>query len=542
MSNVIRVDDRARSFTDTLSAATAGEYWALESLAAECIPELTAFAEVRGAVEPDGIANTVMMEFFARLDGLAFEAPAQMWAYLYRIARSRIVDERRAAKPVEYRERESMEGLLAPSSEFDDQVADRHYVDRLLSELTTEQREVLEMRFLDDLSIEETASRTGRTLTAVKGLQRRAIKALSTAAVIFGVLVFAGTVWLIVDREPSAVTTVSDSPPATVIVDVSPTDPTAPEDPGGPIDGGAVVGPGDYLAPSTVITDLSIAEDDPRSVTFEFEAEDELSGVAGFECRLDGGDYTPCTSPHSYQDLANGSHVFEVRSFDRADNTEATPATMVWTVEIAEPEATEPETKQPEATEPEATERRQETVPGVDVDVLRRSDAELKCGGVAGSWAEIEALGYDVMVGTDGDDVIDVSAGDKPDFVLSYGGNDSVKTGPGDDLVCAGGGNDTVETGRGHDRVAGNSGNDTIMTGPGDDKVRAGSGNDSVHGGSGADLLKGDRGIDTLDGGDGDDRLEGNDDLDVLVGGKGQDVCDHGGRDGHNDSSCEQTP
>jgi len=62
-------------------------------------------------------------------------------------------------------------------------------VDGLLSPLTNEQRQVLEMRFLDDLSIEETASRTGRSQDAVKGLQRRAINAIIAAAAILLALV-----------------------------------------------------------------------------------------------------------------------------------------------------------------------------------------------------------------------------------------------------------------------------------------------------------------------------------------------------------------
>lgn len=513
MGTVIRVDKRARSFADTLAAAAAGEYRALESLAVMCLPKLTSFAEARGASDPDGIANTVMMEFFQRLDGLSFEAPAQMWSYLYHIARSRVIDERRATKPVEYHERQAIEHLMAPAAEFDERVADRQYVDGLLSELTSDQREVLEMRFLDDLSIEETASRTGRTLTAVKGLQRRAIRALSTAAALIALILVAGLVWAVLDDDPR-ISMISERP-------LEPAADGTTTGTSGRVDAGVTIGPSDYVAPSSVITEMVGDEDDPRSVTFHFGADDDLSGVAGFECRLDGGDFTVCASPIRYEDLGDGSHVFEVRAIDLAHNREQTPASWVWTVEIEQPEG---------------------APPGVDVAALRRSDAELKCAGVRGTWADIEAKGYDVMVGTEGDDLIDVSGGDRPDFVLAYDGNDSVITGGGDDVICGGGGNDTIESGGGEDRVGGGGGNDTILTGSQNDRIWAGSGNDTIDAGAGDDQVKGEGGIDIIHGRAGDDRLMGNADLDVLMGGDGHDTCEPESADAPIGEGCEAAP
>ncbi len=43
-------------------------------------------------------------------------------------------------------------------------------------------------------------------------------------------------------------------------------------------------------------------------------------GVSGFECALDGTDFTDCTSPQQYSDLANGEHTFKLRGKDAADN------------------------------------------------------------------------------------------------------------------------------------------------------------------------------------------------------------------------------
>ncbi|HWH54270.1 MAG TPA: hypothetical protein VNT04_01725, partial [Gaiellaceae bacterium] len=72
--------------------------------------------------------------------------------------------------------------------------------------------------------------------------------------------------------------------------------------------------------------------DDP---TFTFS--DSEAGVT-FECRLDGGNFAPCSSPQGYTSLADGSHTFRVRAVDAATNASA--ATLVtWTIDTTGPPA-----------------------------------------------------------------------------------------------------------------------------------------------------------------------------------------------------------
>src|SRR5919109_1523292 len=56
-----------------------------------------------------------------------------------------------------------------------------------------------------------------------------------------------------------------------------------------------------------------------------------------FECRLDGGPYSPCTTPKTYTALADGSHVFDVRATDPAGNVDTSPATYIWTIDTVAP-------------------------------------------------------------------------------------------------------------------------------------------------------------------------------------------------------------
>ena len=71
------------------------------------------------------------------------------------------------------------------------------------------------------------------------------------------------------------------------------------------------------------------------AASFAFSADE----AAGFECRLDAGDWAACESPQAYADLADGAHSFEVRATDAAGNTGAS-AGHAWRIDTVAPTTT----------------------------------------------------------------------------------------------------------------------------------------------------------------------------------------------------------
>ena len=94
----------------------------------------------------------------------------------------------------------------------------------------------------------------------------------------------------------------------------------------------------DGTAPETSL-DAHPPDPNGRDASFSFSGNDAGgTGVAGFECDLDGGGFTACTSPQAYSGLADGSHTFQVRAHDAVGNIDPTPASFTWTVDGTPPD------------------------------------------------------------------------------------------------------------------------------------------------------------------------------------------------------------
>ena len=170
------------------------------------------------------------------------------------------------------------------------------------------------------------------------------------------------------------------------------------------------------------------------------------------------------------------------------------------------------------------------------VDVIRAGGCEGRTATVNISLGEAPTEGDDVILGTEGDDVINALGGN--DIICGLGGDDTINAGNGADMIYGGDGDDTINAGQGRDAVFGEDGDDFISGGKGKDAIRGGDGNDDLRGNNGTDTLGGGDGDDTINGGqkadvlsgdDGDDVLIGGTRPDTLTGGAGADILDGGG-------------
>jgi len=98
-------------------------------------------------------------------------------AWLLTIARQRAVDALRKRQ----RELRRLSTQTPPAADEEVQLTESSVLLGALETLTPEQREVLHLRFVEDLSLEQTAAVMGRSVGAVKALQHRAILRLRAA-------------------------------------------------------------------------------------------------------------------------------------------------------------------------------------------------------------------------------------------------------------------------------------------------------------------------------------------------------------------------
>src|SRR5207247_867718 len=101
----------------------------------------------------------------------------------------------------------------------------------------------------------------------------------------------------------------------------------------------------DTTAPNTSITAQPNDPSNNTTPSFSFTSTEVGST---FECRVDGGSWSSCSSPHTVSPaLADGTHTFDVRATDPAGNTDATPASYTWPVDPTAPNP--PHTARPRA-------------------------------------------------------------------------------------------------------------------------------------------------------------------------------------------------
>jgi len=137
-------------------------------------PAVLGYLRGQGVPDPDDVLSEVFLQVARALPRFrGGEAEVRPW--IFTIARNRAIDDRRRRKTRPVVTASEVPDLVGP--------ADREGVDpallAALAQLTPDQREVVVLRFVADLSLEEVARITKRTEGAVKSMQHRALAQLA---------------------------------------------------------------------------------------------------------------------------------------------------------------------------------------------------------------------------------------------------------------------------------------------------------------------------------------------------------------------------
>ena len=160
-----------------VDAARAGGGWAFERLWTALSPQVAGYLRTRGVPDHDDVTSEVFLAAFRGIDSFSGDGRA-FRAWLFTIAHNKSVDAFRRP-PREMPTERVDDGRTWPSAEdlalnglADEDVA------ALLRRLSDDQRAVLLLRVVGDLSLVEVAVALHKPVGAVKALQHRALARL----------------------------------------------------------------------------------------------------------------------------------------------------------------------------------------------------------------------------------------------------------------------------------------------------------------------------------------------------------------------------
>lgn len=168
-------------FGQVLHAAKAGGDWAWRELYRETAPILARYLRARGVRDADDVVGETFVRVVRHVERFTGDEVA-FRTWLFTIARHLVVDDarRRDRRPADATPEGTLRALGPTGDAEDDAMAllGTQAARRVLDGLTADQRDVLLLRILGDLSIAEVAQILGRREGAVKMLQARGLAAL----------------------------------------------------------------------------------------------------------------------------------------------------------------------------------------------------------------------------------------------------------------------------------------------------------------------------------------------------------------------------
>jgi RNA polymerase sigma factor (sigma-70 family) len=174
-----RASASAHGFEEILAAARLGQPWALSALYRSYAGAVAGYIRGRTSAEPDDLVSEVFTSVFTGL-GRFSGTEADFRGWLFTIAQRRIVDDlRRRSREVAttpYETHADIRSVGSAESESLDRLGEE-WVRSVLDRLAPDQRDVLLLRILGDLTVEQIAQTLGKSSGAVKQLQRRGLAA-----------------------------------------------------------------------------------------------------------------------------------------------------------------------------------------------------------------------------------------------------------------------------------------------------------------------------------------------------------------------------
>ncbi len=139
--------------------------------------DLRSYITRLGALSPDDVLGETMVHLVRDIKKFR-GSPVEFRPWAFTVARNRVLDDvrRRARRPVEVEQLDDddLSNIDAPLVDS----PDLSQLSNLLDQLTTEQREVLWLRYALDLSLDQTADITGQSPDAVAAMSHRALRRL----------------------------------------------------------------------------------------------------------------------------------------------------------------------------------------------------------------------------------------------------------------------------------------------------------------------------------------------------------------------------
>lgn len=162
-----------------LEAARVGAGWAWTRLYEDLAGPVRGYAAVRGAPEPDDIVGDTFLQVARHLE--TFDGGYEGFrSWVFMVAHHRIVDDRR--KRGRRREQVVAEVPERGVGDVEEEALAAISTERLLEALAVlspDQRSVVALRIIGDLSLRDTAEVLGKKVGAVKSLQKRAFDRLA---------------------------------------------------------------------------------------------------------------------------------------------------------------------------------------------------------------------------------------------------------------------------------------------------------------------------------------------------------------------------